>query len=496
MLRAVEVIAIISLLFGALPATAGDVKAQGGPGPCDWSQPVNISETPEFYTYKGTLVGDAFGYVHAFWGEKASESNNPEVLGYIIYRYWDGSVWSPPADILVAQSSSSITPNKALISKDGSRLFVGWVDASGFYVSWADRLRAMDARAWHTSQVVGGGPPRPALASDGQDTLHALYADPFIGDSIGYRRSTDGGATWSEPTTVWALTIPGKSLANTSLFAAGDGTLHAAWQVNGGTRGSSDTSSLTIMYARSTDNGVTWASPLWEFNAHETSYGDPTIFEDHRGRLHLVWNGAAGTSGGRYYSWSDDGGISWAPVKDLPGDFLGGRSGFPQIVEDSSGTLHVFHCVQISSLSGRGRYVSAYLTDHDWSLPVEVPGADCADEPALAISGGNQLFALLWAEPAEIFYSTCLLNAPEITPLPTPTPSPLAENPVRAAASPAPDALSATVEPRDATANLNAAGDGPTGSTGQAVPVLVGAISAALVVAAGVAFARRRNQGR
>lgn len=496
MLRVIEVIAIISLLLRAAPAVAGDVTAQGGPRVCIWSQPVNISETPEFYTYKGTLVGDPFGYVHAFWGEKASESNNPEVLGYIIYRYWDGSVWSPPADILVAKSSSSITPNKALTSRDGSRLSIGWVDASGFYVSWADRIKATDARAWHTTQVVEGGPPRPALTSDDQDILHALYADPFTGDSIGYRQSIDGGETWSEPTTVWVLTLPDKSLANTSLFAAGDGTLHAAWQVNGGTRGSSDTSSLTIMYARSTDNGTTWAAPLWEFNARETSYGDPTIFEDHSSRLHLVWNGAAGMPGGRFYSWSDDGGISWAPVQELPGDFLGGRSGFPQIVEDSSGTLHVFHCVQMSSLGARGRYVSAYLTDHEWSSPVEVPGADCADEPALGISGGNQLFALLWAEPADVFYSTCLLNAPAITPLPTPVVSLLAVNPAQAVASPTPSAPSATVQPRDAKINLDAAGDGPTGSTDQAVPILVGALSAALVVAVGVAFARGSTERR
>lgn len=494
MRRFLEIITIISLLFGVAPATTAQETIQGRPRPCVWSQPVNISETPDFYTFHGALVGDSFGYVHAFWGENASHQEDMTVFPYIVYRHWDGFKWSSPADILVAKSTSAMTANHALTSSDGSRLYVAWTDALGFYVSWAERQSATDARAWQTAQIVSGGPPRAALTIDNQDVLHALYASPYTQDSIEYRKSADGGETWTEPSTVWTISGPDKVLANTSLVTARDGTLHAAWQASDGTRTTPTSFPYMIMYTHSTDGGVTWDPPM-EFTSREAGYADPAIFEDRAGELHMVWNGAAGMPDGRFYSWSTDDGVSWAPIRRLPGSFLGGRSGFPQIVEDSSGTLHVFHDVEMRSKGALTRYVSQYLTDHEWSVPVEVPDIDGADVPALTIVGGNQLFALMWAPPGEVLYSTCLLNSPALAPLPTPTllPPTLATQP---AASPTPSVSHAITEPHDTPRNLGEVDSSGAKVTNQAFPVLAGTLSAVLVVALSIAFARRRAPGR
>jgi len=147
-------------------------------------------------------------------------------------------------------------------------------------------------------------------AEDG--TLYAAWLDGRHGKSSAYvTRSTDGGRTWAPNVRVSA----GEACpcCRTSLATGVDGTLYLAWrQVYPG-------NIRDVVVARSSDRGATWSEPVrvhednWVFDA--CPHAGPSLQVDKAGRVHIAWWTGKEGSAGVFYARSDDGAKTFgAPI--------------------------------------------------------------------------------------------------------------------------------------------------------------------------------------
>ena len=180
---------------------------------------------------------------------------------------------------------------------------------------------------WTTSRVDVSGAPPPCdcggwaywgaqltLAVDARDRVYVLYnaSDTKYGKSrMWFRRSTDGGATWSPRLDVSEAPAGANSLFP-ALVARGNGDVRIAWQDdrNGFDAGGDDADARWNTYYRSsTDRGTTWSTetqlsqfvpgyPYKFSDGYLEPYGD--YFEldvDGAGATHVLWGEAPSYAG-------------------------------------------------------------------------------------------------------------------------------------------------------------------------------------------------------
>ncbi|MEM3042437.1 MAG: BNR-4 repeat-containing protein [Thermoplasmata archaeon] len=146
---------------------------------------------------------------------------------------------------------------------------------------------------------------------------------------IYFARSTDNGSTFSTPVRVDDSTTG--SQAYPRMVVDNSGKIHAVWQDtrSGNTR---------IYYANSKDNGTTWSASI---QVNQTSTGQqsvPSIAVDSDGTIHVVWDDSR--SGAHvYYARSTDGGASFGAAKKL--DSSTGTARYPCICTSPSGRVTV-----------------------------------------------------------------------------------------------------------------------------------------------------------
>ena len=173
----------------------------------------------------------------------------------------------------------------------------------------------------------------PDVATDASGALIVVWSS---GDSLAGRigidrdiviaRSTDGGSTWSDPRPLnsQAQRDEGSDWAP-RIATDGHGKWVVAWSsavnlegIRGGDR--------DILYAISTDSGVTWsnASALdADANNDAREDTDPVIVTDGRGRWAVVWQSwggigyADGSDADVLMSFSEDDGATWSPPGPL-----------------------------------------------------------------------------------------------------------------------------------------------------------------------------------
>ncbi|HEU4563591.1 MAG TPA: sialidase family protein [Gemmatimonadaceae bacterium] len=147
-------------------------------------------------------------------------------------------------------------------------------------------------------------------ARDG--SVYVAWLDGRAGKSAVYlTRSTDGGRTWAANRRVdIGEACP---CCRTALATAPDGTLYVAWRavLPGSVR--------DIVIARSTDRGATWSEPArvhadgWVFDG--CPHAGPSLQVDEAGRVHIAWWTGKEGAAGVWYARSDDGGTRFgAPV--------------------------------------------------------------------------------------------------------------------------------------------------------------------------------------
>jgi hypothetical protein len=185
---------------------------------------------------------------------------------------------------------------------------------------------------WSANQRLtwtSGSSTRPAIAIDSYNVIHVVWEDNTPGGTeVYYKASPDGGTTWSAAKRLtWT---PGESIFPAIGIGPGN-AVHVIWQ---------DPAPVydEIYYRRSTDEGVSWgAVQRLTWNSGMSVYPEIAVSPGYL--VQVVWTDYTPGNAEIYFKGSSNGGNSWNAAQRLT--WNSGFSFTPVAAIDSSGTSHV-----------------------------------------------------------------------------------------------------------------------------------------------------------
>jgi hypothetical protein len=140
----------------------------------------------------------------------------------------------------------------------------------------------------------------PRISIDYVDDIHLVWEDDSSSSSdIYYKKSTDGGNTWSISKRV-TWNINDSQCPDIVVDSSSD--IHIVYQ--------QFSSPNYICYKKSTDGGLTWG-PIIRFNWSNPAYS-PVIDVDSNDVLHVVWHESISGNDEIFYKNSTNNGVSWS----------------------------------------------------------------------------------------------------------------------------------------------------------------------------------------
>ena len=297
-----------------------------------WSVPYRLTWTAQDSLYPHAAVGPA-NALHLIWSNQVT-----------------GGGW----DIFYKKSTNSginwSAPQR--VTWMGSEAVEPWiaVDSSGDpYIVWRTTAPESDiffkkstnsGQSWTVIQRLTwstGISEKPKIAVDSLGRIHILWADDSQGNKeIFYKRSTDGGSSWSA---MDRLTWNSGNSVLGGFLCAADNTLQMVFYDN--TFGNEE-----IFYKKSSDGGSSWPG-LERLTWSPGNSQSPAIAIEPLNNPALVWSDYSTGNWEILYKRSSDGGLTWSIPSRLT--WNGGVSQYPFIAVDSNGVTHV---VWTDDLSG------------------------------------------------------------------------------------------------------------------------------------------------
>jgi hypothetical protein len=240
-------------------------------------------------------------------------------------------VFSSPAAVnsnAAADTGIDVTPQ--IVTDRAGHWIVAWNGpANDVLVSRSiDNGATWTVRAAINTPATRGGAVQ--LATDGAGTWVSVWeaADPLGGSDIDLftSRSLDEGATWSAPVPLNTNATSDSGLdLYPELTTDGAGIWIVVWASDDSLSGTIGTD-FDILFARSTDGGMTWSPPTPLNTNAATDVGfdrEPDIVTDGTGTWYTVWRsgdslgGTIGTDDDILVARSTDGGVTWSPPSPL-----------------------------------------------------------------------------------------------------------------------------------------------------------------------------------
>jgi hypothetical protein len=299
-----------------------------------------------------------------------------------------GASWSPAAS-LNPSAPVGIDELDPQIAADGTGTFVAAWSSGNPQQGDRDVLvsRSTDGGVTWSSPVnlsvnasIYPEQRNPEVATDGAGNwLIVWFAISTSEECLLISRSTDGGATWSDPVPRSGQDEFGYD-HHVEVATDGAGTWVMAWC------GSAFGDDLDVLVSRSTDGGVTWSDATWVNSSAPNDAGlanqdSARLYTDGAGMWIVLWDERIETPevyGGKTYvamSRSTDGGVTWSPTTFMyrePADRSELDNGSaPHLATDGTGTwVAVWQRGGVLSTFGLRYYVmTAFSTDNGmtWS---------------------------------------------------------------------------------------------------------------------------------
>ncbi len=165
-------------------------------------------------------------------------------------------------------------------------------------VTWTDGKRLT---------FTPGSSYRPVIAIDSANNIHVVWHDASPGNrEIYHMKSTDGGTTWTLPQ---RLTWTSGASYDPAMAIDSNDNIYIVWY--------DDTpGSWEVYYKKSTDGGATWTWAERITFSSGNSYR-PTIATDSANNIHVVWFDDSSGNYDIYYKNSTDGGATWSDGQKL-----------------------------------------------------------------------------------------------------------------------------------------------------------------------------------
>ncbi|KAF2247909.1 glycoside hydrolase family 93 protein [Trematosphaeria pertusa] len=216
--------------------------------------------------------------------------NDDTIMKIVVKSSQDqGATWTDPVDVISWARAKSDLNNPFLFQRSSGELLCAYkrylYDNGALWQINLDVSQSTDGgKSWSrigsivsepNEAILGEWEPFLREASDG--TLEAYYAHEFNGadQDVVKRTSTDGGANWSDITTVAGAGLTDERDGMPQVVALEDGTLMLVYESNSGSRGSERP--IRVWASTSSDGGATWVDPHIIFDPGQGQAGGPGI---------------------------------------------------------------------------------------------------------------------------------------------------------------------------------------------------------------------------
>lgn len=425
-----------------------------------WSAPLFLGDG-----WWQSITVDGHGTAHIGWyGVRSNALTSFDVLEYSA-RLIDGT-WFNNHDVITTFEGSGLTVRNSLAVTGDGMLHAAYRHETTHRYAHAPAAQAYNAQLWSQPLQLGGG-YYVDLAADRNDYLHFVSSGRVDGISLFtginaesgqcvlcsdlfYRRSTDGGHSWSQP---FPISLePNSGNDRLDIFEGQSGRLYIIWDEGSDWYiGRGTAQDVRIVYSQ--DSGLTWSKPI---------ILDGGGFLDRRpiqiaaaelrdGSLMAVWRYHTDVDRNIYYQITQDLGVSWTEPAPIPGLVARGINDTPlddyELVTDKLGIVHLFATGQPNEQSkANASLYHAQYSQGVWQAPIRVfYSPEMRPEWPKAAVGLNNELHLTWfirgirenlqgeqsaTDILKVYYShlpgqlqsvPTLAFRPTQTPLPTPT---------------------------------------------------------------------------
>jgi len=239
---------------------------------------------------------------------------------------------------------------------------------------------------------------QPTIAVDSNNSIHlAYYEQTTYSTEIFYRRSTDGGSSWSPPS---RLTYTPGTSAQPDMVIDSSNVIHLIYLDD-----SNPLDVTEIFYTSSSNGGVTWSAPLRLTYTLDYSLL-PALAVDAGDNLHLVWRESSPGNWEIFYKYMSQATKNWTPAKRIT--WTSTPSNVPDVCADSNNKVHI---VWLDDAAGGDDlyYKSSTNGGTTWSSTRRLTWNGKANETPNIVAGSPQTLHLAWyvymtSTNADIFY--------------------------------------------------------------------------------------------
>jgi len=243
-------------------------------GGATWTANKRLSMTADSSDHPFIAV-DSAGDLHVVW-----QDNTPGNEEVFYAKSTDkGAAWSAARRLTWTPDESE---DPAIGVESSGFLHLVWGDETPGNSEIYHKKSTDGGATWSVNKRLtwnSGGSVGPKIAVDPSGCLHVVWPDHSPGNyEIYYKNSPDGGATW---TTNNRLTWNSSFSLEPVMAADSSGHLHVVFMDNA-------PENFEIFYRKSVDGGVTWTTNrrlTWSIYAQ----GSPALDVDSSANLHIVW---------------------------------------------------------------------------------------------------------------------------------------------------------------------------------------------------------------